>query len=311
MRTALDYIDPRRRIWIALALSVLVHLATLWKLPQVQLSRSDELGEQSGPLIVQLIPPHPLSPPPAARAQPRVEPRAPPPQRPAPPPPSPPRKSVERPRAPPPPPVIARKEPAPSAPVIEPRAPPVTPAPTPAPAAPSASAPTDLAAYVEARRRSRGEAAPPSETAAQSEPAPPSKGEDENARANRIAAANLGLDRKPTFGPDPRRGGGIFQITRMSYDYAEFLFYGWNRDIRRDTIQTIDVRLGNEKDIRTAVLRRMIAIIRDHEKGDFVWESQRLGRNVTLSARPRDQAGLEAFLWQEFFEDPRRPAQRP
>ena len=310
MRTALDYIDPRRRIWIALALSVLVHLATLWKLPQVHLSLSDELGEQQGPLIVQLLPPRPPSPPPAARAQPRVEPRAATPQRPVPPPPPPPRKSVERPRAPPPPPVIARREPAPTAPAIEPRVPAAPPAPAPTPA-PSAAPPADLASYIEARRRARGESVPPTEAAAPSEPAPPSTGEDENARANRIAAANLGVNRRPTFGPDARRGGGIFQITRMSYDYAEFLFYGWNRDIRRDTTQTIEVRLGNEKDIRTAVLRRMIGIIRDHEQGDFIWESQRLGRNVTLSARPKDQPGLEAFLWQEFFEAPRRPAQRP
>jgi hypothetical protein len=49
----------------------------------------------------------------------------------------------------------------------------------------------------------------------------------------------------------------------------------------------------------------MIAIIRDHERGDFVWESRRLGRNVTLSARPRDEAGLKDFLMREFFADTR------
>jgi hypothetical protein len=51
----------------------------------------------------------------------------------------------------------------------------------------------------------------------------------------------------------------------------------------------------------------MISIIRDYEQGDFVWESQRLGRNVTLSARTRDTAGLEDFLLQEFFPEWRRP----
>jgi hypothetical protein len=45
----------------------------------------------------------------------------------------------------------------------------------------------------------------------------------------------------------------------------------------------------------------MIEIIRDREPGDFVWVSQRLGRNVNLSARPSDNAGLEDFLMQEFF----------
>jgi hypothetical protein len=131
--------------------------------------------------------------------------------------------------------------------------------------------------------------------------------EDDNARANRIAAANLGLDRKPTFGSDTSRGGGIFSIQRMSYDYAEFLFFGWNRDIRRNTTQTIEVRKGGNSDIRIAVVRRMIGIIREYEDGDFVWESKRLGRNVTLSARARDTAGLEDFMMREFFGDASRP----
>jgi len=32
-----------------------------------------------------------------------------------------------------------------------------------------------------------------------------------------------------------------------------------------------------------------------------------LGRSLMLSARQRDNAGLEQFLMQEFFEDPLRP----
>jgi hypothetical protein len=171
----------------------------------------------------------------------------------------------------------------------------------PAPASPAPPA-TDLASYVESRRRERGEAAPALGT-----PAPPAAaGETEAARANRIAAENLGLGRKPEFGPE-RRSGGIFDLTYTAYDYAEFVFYGWNKEIRRNTAQKIEVRKGQNPDIRLAVARRMIAIIREYEKEDFVWESQRLNRNVTLSARPRDTAGLEDFLIKEFFEDPRRP----
>ena len=160
-----------------------------------------------------------------------------------------------------------------------------------------------MASYIEARRRARGESTPtpPSAPSASS----PAKGEDENARANRIAAANLGTDRKPTFGSDPRRGGGIFQIQRMSYDYAEFVFFGWNKDIRRNTTQLIEVRKGSNSDIKIAVVRRMIAIIREYEDGDFVFESKRVGRNVTLSARPRDNSGLEDFMMREFFEEGR------
>jgi hypothetical protein len=43
----------------------------------------------------------------------------------------------------------------------------------------------------------------------------------------------------------------------------------------------------------------MIVIIREHEKEDFVWESHRLGRNVTLSARVSDTPALENFMLNE------------
>ena len=92
----------------------------------------------------------------------------------------------------------------------------------------------------------------------------------------------------------------------MGRDSAEFIFFGWNKDIRRNSKQLIEVTRGDSSDIRIAVVRKMIAIIREDEPGDFVWVSQRLGRNVTLSARPRDNAELEDFIMQEFFADPRR-----
>ncbi len=131
--------------------------------------------------------------------------------------------------------------------------------------------------------------------------------EDEKARSNRIATANLATQRKQTFGYDPSQGGGVFQIVRIGFSEGEFLFFGWNKDIRRNTKQLIEVAKGNNADTRIAVVRKMIAIIRDHEQEDFLWESQRLGRNLMLSARQRDNAGLEEFLMREFFDDPRRP----
>jgi len=66
-------------------------------------------------------------------------------------------------------------------------------------------------------------------------------------------------------------------------------------------VQLIEVRKGNAPDIRIAVIRRMIAIIREQENEDFIWESKRLGRNVLLSARHQDTRGLEDFLMREFF----------
>jgi outer membrane biosynthesis protein TonB len=294
------------RIWITIGLSILLHALLLWQVKPELLRPSNDAekpGSARGPLSVQIAPrfrpPTPPSAPPAPSPPPR-------PQRPqakAAPSPPPPPKAAPRPApkaAPqPPPPVIALNKPAPQ------RVP--SPPPervTPAPAAPRPPAEGDLSALLEARRRARGEAAPAPSVPAERAPVP---NEDPNERANRIAAANIGTNRTPEFGADPKRGGGVFTVRRLAYDYAEFLFYGWNKDIKRNTAQVIEVRKGNNSDIRIAVVRRMIVIIRDHEQGDFIWESPRLGRNVNLSARQRDTAALEGFLMKEFFEDDRRP----
>ena len=131
--------------------------------------------------------------------------------------------------------------------------------------------------------------------------------EDDKERSKRIVAANLGTQRAQTFGYDPKQGGGVFQIVRMGYDYAEFNFFGWNKEIRRNSKQQIEVRKGDNGDIRIAVVRKMISIIREYEQQDFVWESHRLGRSLLLSARARDNAGLEEFMLREFFADARVP----
>ena len=172
----------------------------------------------------------------------------------------------------------------------------------PAPARPPADG--DLTSYIEARRRARAQSAPDAsaQSVANAQPV-----EDDKARSNRIVAANLGTQRAQTFGYDPTQGGGVFQIVRMGYDNAEFTFFGWNKEIRRNTKQQIEVRKGNNSDIRIAVVRKMISIIRDYEQEDFLWESHRLRRSLMLSARARDNAGLEEFMMREFFVDPRVP----
>ena len=159
-----------------------------------------------------------------------------------------------------------------------------------------------MAAYIEARRRARGEpSASPADGSAKS------TAEKELERRDRIVAANLGLDRTPTFGRDPRNAGGMFQITELRYDDAKFYFFGFDKDIRRNARQLIEVRRGENSDIRIAVVRRMIGIIRETASGDFQWESQRQGRLVTLSARPGDNAGLEDFIMRDVFSDGRVP----
>ena len=89
----------------------------------------------------------------------------------------------------------------------------------------------------------------------------------------------------------------------MSINDAEFAFFGWNREIRRKTMQIIEVSKGNNADIRIAMVRKMISMIREEVKEDFNWESKMLGRNIMLSARLRDNAYLEDFMMREFFPD--------
>ncbi len=294
-----DWLDESRNrrdgvrvptFWVALALSLFIHVAVLWHwLPRLRFPslETPELGETSGSLVVHLAPPPgpPSSPQPSpalrAQSSPTLEARPPTPARPR-----------------PAPPVIALNRPAPDI-------------PSPPPTAPSVAAPTsarppadgDLASYIEARRRARSEPAPPASPGGVLN-SPPA--DDENARRNRIIAGNL-AQRPPTFGFDPAKHGGVFQIMHVGYDDAQFLFFGWNKDARHNTMQELDVRTGNNPDIRLAVIRKMIAIIRDNTQTDFLWESQRLGRNITLSARLEDTAGLEEFLMREFFYDPRIP----
>ncbi len=262
-------------------LSLVLHLAFfLALLPRILKLPSEDEGEgaKRGTLAVRLAPKP--APPPVAVAPPSVPvPRAPePPVRRAAP-------SSAAPSAPSAPRVIASRRPSP-----------VTIAPTPVdppPAAPAKPPATgDLASYIEARRRARDPSASPATA------------ESEQERTNREAAARLGLDRPQGTGADAYRGGGIFQIHRIGYADAEFIFFGWNRMMNRNTRQMVEVQRGSEPGIEIAVVRRMIAIIRDHERGSFTWESRRLGRDVTLSARAADTAELEAFLMREFFPRP-------
>ena len=285
-------------IWLTLLLSLHFHAAMLWFwLPQLPHPSLDEINPgTAAPVLVTRLAPAPSvavaespppSPPPAAAAPParRVPSRVPP---------------VRPPPVPKPiPPVVA-----PAAVPIERPAPPDSP-PVAAPTPPRPAPETDLASYIEARRRARGD--PQATTGQGVAPSAPAA-ETESQRRDRIIAANLAASREqPTFGYDPKSGGGVFQLTHVGYDYAEFYFTGWNKDIGRRAKQLIEVRKGDNSDIHLAVVRAMIGIIRAEVQGDFTWRSERMGQGVVMSARPSDNAALEAFLMQEFFSGPVRP----
>ena len=111
------------------------------------------------------------------------------------------------------------------------------------------------------------------------------------------------MNATPTFGYDPKSAGGIFQIQHIDSEYADFYYFGLDKEIRRKAKQLIEVKRGDATDIRIAVVRKMIAIIRDNAPGDFVWLSRH--GPVTMSARVSDDAELERFILDDVFPDAR------
>ena len=240
--------------------------------------------EKSQALIAQLAPrasPPEASPPPHAQPSPpsRAAPR--------------PRARAPRPRAPaprptPPPPPIVRNEPVPSA---IPTPPPRPTPPTEAQPTPRPPAETDLSSYIAARRNARGEAPATSESNAPN--APPAESEKGAAQPHRHRQPRLEQDayvrRRPEARrrdvPDPahrlRRRGVLLQRAGIRTSAASHA-------------QIIEVRKGTNPDIRTAVIRKIIEIIRAHEPGDFTWVSRRASGDyvVGASGRQRRARGL-------------------
>lgn len=149
-------------------------------------------------------------------------------------------------------------------------------------------APTDMMAMVKAKRAERL-----------------ARGDAGEINASAVANANE-KDDEQNLNERIKRNvksgtNGIFEITSLSRREATFAFRGWTGDYSNARLQFFSVEAQSGQDIRLVMIRRMIALIREHYQGDFIWESHRLGRAITLSARVEDSAGLEDFLMTEFF----------
>lgn len=206
------------------------------------------------------------------------------------------------PTTPPPPAVIPKKpeqrKPAPQKPVIASTRPilekPLTPtepksSPPPSPAPAETAPPTDMMAMLDAARERRRSAGQPSV----SEPGEP-------AGKNDIAVANIQHSLK-TQSKTRGDASGVFKITYKGARRSQFLFRGWQQGSQRPISQSIEVEAGPDGNIELATVRRIIELIRTYHKGDFNWDSHRLGRLIVLSARPADTSELETFLMSEFF----------
>lgn len=166
--------------------------------------------------------------------------------------------------------------------------------------------PEDMMARIEANRQKRDYARAQRAMMETSEQISEHQ-ESEAERANRIARENIASAQSRS---GHQGGGGIFELRHQGFHHAEFVFRGWSNNSHRNALQLIEVDQGTEADIQIAVIKRMIQIIRAEKEGDFTWESGRLGRALTLSARIEDTAGLQQFLMSEFFPDHAQQAMR-
>jgi len=154
----------------------------------------------------------------------------------------------------------------------------------------------DMAAYIAKRRQARG-ATDPSTSTEESEAARGTR----NALANIAAINNRGRD-------DANETGGVFSVSNKTFHSMDLKFRGWNPNFKRRWLTSVTVEQGSEQDVETAVVKKMIELIRREKTGDFEWDSQRLGKVVTMSARTKDTAELHAFLLKEMFPEYRAPA---
>ncbi|GGI21608.1 hypothetical protein [Oxalicibacterium faecigallinarum] len=271
MKLRFDLHSANARFYMGLALSLLLHgLILLFYLDRPPLPLTERGDEGVAPIEVRFLAPAPASQP-AQRVV--IAPPAPKPDKP-----------VREKTTPP----TARKSPRPAQKPSEPK---TATTPPPAPVAERKFDPNmDMADMLQAARDRRKAAGIPEPESSQQAP------QDDSA----IARANVQelMDRQARGRTE---SGGVFQITHKGVRNAEFIFRGWSTQRNRNMRQLIQVDAGLGGDVDVAIARRMIEIIRQFERGDFTWESRRLGRVVTLSARLKDSADLEAFLIKEFM----------
>lgn len=273
-----DYGEPAARRPVGLALAVLFHLLVLWMViqPRMLLQKKAGKGVQESE-TVWLTPPAQIKPP--AKPTPKVLPK-----------PVTPQHQVVHSK----PSQASPQQQAPEPPPVVQQLPTITTPP-----------PEDMMAQIEARRKRRSE-----ERKNSSEPEPAPAPEDENQRAIARAQANLANLQARAGNSGREQHGGVFRLGKVSYHRAEYVFNGWNKNFKRQMPTRIEVELGDEKDIETAIVNSMIVLIRKERSAEFTWESHRLGRVVELNARPEYTAELQAFLMKEFFPSHRALARQ-
>jgi len=256
----------RNRTIVGVSLSVLIHVLLFFILRPGLQKIETQASSSHEPLEVTFV----QSPPKQAAKQPEPPQKA---------------KPVKKPT--PQPKQIARAKPSPAAPSRQ--APPVSDSATAITQSPPEMDMSTMLNAARERRRSAEDSAARENAAARAAEQGPS--------ANEIAQANINFQARKANGAT----NGVFEIVSKGPRVAQYVFRGWTTDVRHSKRQTITVDAGLNGDVEKAIVDSMIALIRQYYSGDFNWDSQKLGRVVSLSARPADNAGLQAFLLREFF----------
>lgn len=271
-------INISRNTLIALLCSVLIHiLILLLALPHIEFS-----PPVSPPTTIEVSLAPPKKPEPVPTPGPVPEPVK-----------EPIKEPVQKPKIPK---VIAQK-PKPNAPPPTFKIPDVTPAPAPSPKPAPEPAPqkepvyTDMQSYIKAQQAKR-QGADWDAARQNAEAVAKENGPSEEEKRNQRISKNL-----------KGGAGGTFMLTSMSSRRATIAFNGWVDNLSNQKKQYFEVEAKPGQDLKLLIVKRVISFIRESYQGDFPWESQRLGREVTLSARLEDNSGLEDFLMKEFFSN--------
>jgi hypothetical protein len=274
--------EERARRWLAIwvAMSMLLHLALLL-IPFTQHMGQAPASSRpvQGPLTVSLANPVRRTPPPAVVPEPHRVP-----------------KPHPAPRHPP---IIAMRRP------VSPNRPAFALPPQPAPeptTQPEPPVEDDFTARINARRAARQAA---EEQAGQQNAA--AAAASGGPSVNDKIMANINRNQRS---PKSDNTGGVFEITRLGVREGEFKFNGWRPGAGDNWHESYTVDAGVGGNVRLAIVKKVIDVIRKYKTGDFEFESHRLGRAVPMSARPSDNAALEAFLMKELFDEDSAPRSR-
>lgn len=265
-------INISRNTLIALICSLIIHaLILLAVVPQIQFSPPDS---SRSTIEVSLAPPK--------QPEPIVEPTPEPPPEPV-------KEPVQKPKTP----KVMTQKPKPNAPPPAFKVPDViaTPKPAPEPVPPKETTYPDMQSYMKAQQAKRQSVE--SDAARQNAEAVAKEiGPSEEEKRNQRISKNL-----------KGGAGGTFTLTSMDPNgrRATIAFNGWVDNLSNQKKQFFEVEAKSGQNLKLLIVKRVISFIRESYQGDFPWESQRLNREITLSARLEDNSGLEDFLMTEFF----------